>query len=146
MIINITGISYRLITLTSLPALSIGVYMSKPTATKLNFYEASSDGVVFPTVTICNFNKFNKSYFDTDDMSTKKGQLKDFLKITTPIWGHKQVFDSDSWDSKYDKVSWGSCCLIGIPCHHSLSIEPRCVIFFHPLLFVPKVQKSQRDG
>ena len=85
--------------------------MSKPTATKLNFYEASSDGVTFPTVTICNFNKFNKSYFDTDDITTKKGQLKDFLKITTPIWGHKQELDSASWDTKYDKVSefldWG---------------------------------------
>ena len=81
--------------------------MSKPTATKLNFYEASSDGVIFPTVTICNFNKFNKSYFDTDEMSTKKGQLKDFLKITTPVWGHRQEFDADSWDTKYDKVSGG---------------------------------------
>ncbi|KAL5251585.1 hypothetical protein ACHWQZ_G017078 [Mnemiopsis leidyi] len=86
-------------------ALSIGVYMSKPTATKLNFYEASSDGVTFPTVTICNFNKFNKSYFDTDDITTKKGQLKDFLKITTPIWGHKQELDSASWDTKYDKIT-----------------------------------------
>ncbi|XP_063686940.1 acid-sensing ion channel 3-like isoform X2 [Bolinopsis microptera] len=37
-------------------------------------------------------------------MSTKKGQLKDFLKITTPVWGHRQEFDAASWDTKYDKI------------------------------------------
>ena len=85
--------------------------MSKPTATKLNFYEASSDGVPFPTVTICNFNKFNKSYFPPgSDTSTKRGQLKDFLKITTPVWGHKEELDSDSWDTTYDKVSRLAAC------------------------------------
>lgn len=47
----------------------MGIFFSKPTATKLNFYDAPREGVKFPTVTICNFNKYNKSFFDNSEMS-----------------------------------------------------------------------------
>ena len=42
--------------------------MSKPTGTKINFFEAKNDGVKFPTVTFCNFNRYNKSFFENPEM------------------------------------------------------------------------------
>ena len=78
--------------------------MSKPTATKLNFYEADPEGVVFPTVTLCNFNRFNKSYFEDENAGEANKQLRDFLIRTRPIWGHKEELEQEEWDNEYQKV------------------------------------------